>query len=165
VLPAAITAWIESASAEPTPIVGGFEFGRAEECNICKYLGDGFLAYWVGGVNATDRVVATVQKLGEEQAGAELPFRFVLHYGEFTITTEPAQGVESLLAPAVHYVFRAEKVGGTAGKASLFTAAAREAIGARLSLARLLADFELKGFAGRHVFFTLQDGLRASALT
>ncbi|HYR59458.1 MAG TPA: hypothetical protein VEO95_12545, partial [Chthoniobacteraceae bacterium] len=86
-----------------------------------------------------------------------LPFRFVLHYGEFTITTEPAQGVESLLAPAVHYVFRAEKVGGTAGAPSLFTAPAREAIRALLPLERLRGEFELKGFEGRHVFFTLED--------
>lgn len=299
VLPSAFTAWIESASAEPVAIVGGFEFGRAEECNVwidspkasrrhaaihaqrrgtgveywlidlgsangsflnerrvvrpaqlrdgdririadhefvfrmntvaeeneeaasslatmlesrtgpgwllvadimdstplvqrmpadqlatklggwlraCteaiesnggtinQYLGDGFLAYWVGGANATDRVVATVLKLRDEQARAELPFRFVLHYGEFTITTEPAQGVESLLAPAVHYVFRAEKVAGTAGQPSLFTTPAWEAIGARLSLARLPGDFELKGFEGRHVFFTLADGPSAKVL-
>jgi adenylate cyclase len=124
---------------------------------INQYLGDGFLAYWTGGTDATDNVVATILKLREEQARAELPFRFVLHYGEFTITTEPAQGVESLLAPAVHYVFRSEKVAGTAGAASLFTTPAGEAFGARLPLVRLPGDFELKGFEGRHEFFTLGD--------
>jgi adenylate cyclase len=132
---------------------------------INQYLGDGFLAYWVGGTHATDSVVATVRKLREEQTRAELPFRFVLHYGEFTITTEPAQGVESLLAPAVHYVFRAEKVAGTAKTSALFTTPAREAIGARLSLVRLPGEFELKGFGGRHVFFTLDDEPAATALT
>ena len=81
----------------------------------------------------------------------------MLHFGEFTITTEPAQGVESLLAPAVHYVFRAEKVAGTAKTSSLFTTPAREVIGTRLSLIRLSGDFELKGFEGRHEFFTLGD--------
>lgn len=122
---------------------------------INQYLGDGFFAYWEGGESRADRVVATIQRLRSEQPGAELPFRFVLHYGEFTITTEPAQGIESLISSSVHYIFRAEKVGGATGTAALFTSAAREALGSRLTLTPLKNDFELKGFEGRHVFFEL----------
>jgi adenylate cyclase len=127
---------------------------EAHAGTINQYLGDGFLAYWAGGMAAVEGVAATVRKLQGEQQHSELPFRIVLHFGEFTITKEPAQGVETLLAPAVHYLFRAEKVAGTTNTSVLFTAAAREAIGALMSLIRLPGDFELKGFQGRHVFYT-----------
>jgi len=81
----------------------------------------------------------------------------VLHHGEFTITTEPVEGTESLIGSAVHYVFRAEKLVASTGSAMVFSAAAAEALGRRLPFVPLAGEFEMKGFEGRHSFLTLRD--------
>ena len=124
--------------------------------SVNRYLGDGFLAFWLDECASPDAVAKVIRKLHAEQSRAELPFRIILHRGEITISSEPAHGLESLLASDVHYVFRAEKVAGEIGLPTLFSSAAKAAIGGHLPLLRLPGDHSLKGFEGRHVFYTME---------
>ena len=127
------------------------------EGTVCEHRGDGLLAYWQGGPRAVELVAATMRELRAEQKTASPAFRVVLHHGDFTITTEPLEGTESLIGSAVHYVFRAEKLAVGAGSAMIFSTAAAEAIGRRLPFIPLAGEFEMKGFEGRHSFMTLGD--------
>ena len=117
--------------------------------------GDGYLAHWGGAVGDCDRVVATILKL--RTGPASLPFRIALHYGEFTTTTESVLGSERLIGQSVYFVFRLERVAEANQRTILFSAAAHEMIGDRLPLVRMPGEFELKGFEGKHVVYTLED--------
>jgi adenylate cyclase len=123
--------------------------------NVTELRGDGFLAYWSDAGRACDLVTSTLLQLRHRQATPES--RLVLHHGEFTVTTDSAQGGERLIGPAVYFAFRAEKIAATVQTRLLVTEAAKAALGERLPLIPIPGEYELKGFDGMHSFFTLED--------
>jgi adenylate cyclase len=50
--------------------------------SVNRYLGDGFLAYWMGDEGIASRVTSALCKLRARQSRSELAFRLVLHHGE-----------------------------------------------------------------------------------
>ena len=120
---------------------------------IDKYLGDGFLAYWRGDPRTTKSIAAALDALKEAQAKNEPRFRLALHFGFVAIGGVPSMGEESLMGKEVNFVFRMEKLAGSLG-IYLLTSAAGQAKLKSLIKCEPAGAHELKGFEGKHEFFS-----------
>ena len=120
---------------------------------IDKYLGDGFFAYWRDDDKATENIANALRALKEAQARNDPRFRLALHLGLVAIGGVPSMGEESLMGKEVNFVFRMEKVAGSLGAALLTSAAAADKLGALLP-GESVGGHELKGFEGKHEFFS-----------
>jgi len=80
---------------------------------INKYLGDGFLAFWVADAVETDRVIEALRAIQALQAGGKGPrFRLAVHYGTVAFGGGASHGEDSLSGVDVVTVFRMEKIAG-----------------------------------------------------
>ncbi len=139
-------------------LIGGWvaackEIIEAHQGMIDKYLGDGFLAYWREDENAAKNVAAALGQLKQAQAKNEPRFRLALHFGLVAIGGVPSMGEESLMGKDVNFVFRMEKLAGSLG-ILLLTSAAGKAKLASLMKYEPAGAHELKGFEGKHEFFS-----------
>ena len=139
-------------------LIGGWvavckEIIEAHEGVIDKYLGDGFFAYWRKGKEATKNVAEAIAPLKQAQARNEPRFRLALHFGLVAIGGMPSMGEESLMGKDVNFVFRMEKLAGSLGISLLTSAAGKEEFGP-LMKCQPAGAHELKGFEGKHEFFS-----------
>ncbi|HEX7517884.1 MAG TPA: adenylate/guanylate cyclase domain-containing protein [Chthoniobacterales bacterium] len=119
---------------------------------INKYLGDGFLAYWREGEKAAEDVAAALAAL--KQIQTQKPrFRIALHFGLVAVGGMESMGEESLMGREVNFVFRMEKLAGSLG-ISLLTSVAGKSKLESLIKCEAAGDHELKGFEGKHEFFS-----------
>src|ERR1700731_1508540 len=129
------------------------EIIEAHEGMIDKYLGDGFFAYWREDENAAKNVAAALTPLKEAQARNEPRFRLALHFGLVAIGGVPSMGEESLMGKDVNFVFRMEKLAGSLKILLLTSAAGKDKLGSLITTEPAGAH-ELKGFEGKHEFFS-----------
>jgi adenylate cyclase len=139
-------------------LIGGWvatckEIIEAHQGMIDKYLGDGFFAYWREDENATKNVAAALDQLKLAQAKNEPRFRLALHQGFVAIGGVPSMGEESLMGKEVNFVFRMEKLAGSLGILLLTSAAGKDKLGSLIQTEPAGAH-ELKGFEGKHEFFS-----------
>ena len=120
---------------------------------IDKYLGDGFFAYWREDENAAKNVAAALNPLKQAQAKNEPRFRLALHHGLVAIGGVPSMGEESLMGKDVNFVFRMEKLAGSLGILLLTSDAGKAKLGSLMKCEPAGAH-ELKGFEGKHEFFS-----------
>src|SRR5436853_3874504 len=120
---------------------------------IDKYLGDGFLAYWRQDQNAAKKVASALAQFKPVQAKYEPRFRLALHFGLVAIGGVPSMGEESLMGKDVNFVFRMEKLAGSLGILLLTSAAGKTKL-ASLMKCEPAGAHELKGFEGKHEFFS-----------
>jgi adenylate cyclase len=121
---------------------------------VNKYLGDGFLAYWRDSAGTAENVVAVIAALKKSQMGDGPQFRFVVHFGVVAIGGVPATREETLMGSEVNLVFRLEKLVGSSGESCGISDTAQANLG-ELIPARLVGEYELKGFEGKRALFTL----------
>ncbi|HEV2805559.1 MAG TPA: adenylate/guanylate cyclase domain-containing protein [Chthoniobacterales bacterium] len=124
-----------------------------QEGVINKYLGDGFLAYWKDGEGVPGKVTAAVTGLKELQGRKKPAFRIALHFGPVVIGGMESMGEESLMGPQVNFVFRMEKLAGSLGLPVITSSAVKAQLASPLECEPAGAH-EVKGFEGRHEFFT-----------
>jgi class 3 adenylate cyclase len=124
-----------------------------QEGLINKYLGDGFLAYWKDGEGAPGKVTAAVSSLKELRGRKKPAFRIALHFGPVVIGGMELMGEESLMGPQVNFAFRMEKLAGSLGRPVL-TSTAVKAQWPSLLECEPAGAHELKGFEGKHEFFS-----------
>lgn len=117
-----------------------------------KYLGDGFLAYWVASQTQPEHLVPVINSLRQLQQRENPQFRFVVHRGEALLGGVASLGEESLSGPAVIFVFRIEKVAGTMGWPCLVSQEAAQELESHLQL-KPLGEQEVPGFDGRPVLY------------
>jgi class 3 adenylate cyclase len=120
--------------------------------SIDKFLGDGFLAYWHDGPEASGNVIRVLGALTQLQAREHPPFRIVLHYGEVCAGGLVPLGKEYLWGSEINFVFRVEKLAGSLGE----TRVASEAASQRLEAGLRLTDvgcFAVPSFTGEFRFF------------
>jgi adenylate cyclase len=129
------------------------EIIEAHEGMIDKYLGDGFFAHWRDDQNATRNVADTLGPLKQVQAQNEPRFRLALHFGLVAIGGVPLMGEESLMGKDVNFVFRMEKLAASLGVYLLISAAANHKLGSLIE-PEPAESHELKGFEGKHEFFS-----------
>jgi adenylate cyclase len=139
-------------------LIGGWvgtckEIIEAHQGMIDKYLGDGFFAYWREAQNTANNVAAALGELKHAQAKAEPRFRLALHFGLVAIGGVPSMGEESLMGKDVNFVFRMEKLGGSLNISVLTSAAGKDKLGS-LVQSEPAGAHELKGFEGKHEFFS-----------
>lgn len=139
-------------------LIGGWvaackEIIEAHQGMIDKYLGDGFFAYWREEPNAADNVAAALVQLKQAQEKNAPRFRLALHHGLVAIGGVPSMGEESLMGKDVNFVFRMEKLAGSLG-ALLLTSEAGKAKLESLMKCEPAGAHELKGFEGKHEFFS-----------
>src|SRR6266481_1353759 len=139
-------------------LIGGWvatckEIIETHEGMIDKYLGDGFFAYWREDPNAAKNVADALNRLKEAQAKNQPRFRLALHFGLVAIGGVPSMGEESLMGKEVNFVFRMEKLAGSLG-ISLLTSAAGQSKLKPLIKCEPAGAHELKGFEGKHEFFS-----------
>jgi class 3 adenylate cyclase len=120
---------------------------------IDKYLGDGFFAYWREDENAVKNVTAALSQLKRAQERHAPRFRLALHFGLVAIGGVPLMGEESLMGKDVNFVFRMEKLGALLGILLLTSAAGKAKLGSLVKCDPAGAH-ELKGFEGKHEFFS-----------
>jgi adenylate cyclase len=120
---------------------------------IDKYLGDGFFAYWREDENAAKNVAAALDQLKQAQARQEPYFRLALHFGLVAIGGVPSMGQESLMGKDVNFVFRMEKLAASLGISLLTSAPGKAKLGSLIKTEPAGAH-ELKGFEGKHEFFS-----------
>jgi adenylate cyclase len=139
-------------------LIGGWvsackEIIEAREGLINKYLGDGFLAYWRESEAAERNVVDALTALKTLQAQGDLRFRIALHFGPVVIGGMESMGEESLMGKEVNFVFRMEKLAGSLGIPLLTSSPGKAQLGSLVTCEPAGAH-ELKGFEGKHEFFT-----------
>jgi adenylate cyclase len=121
---------------------------------VNKYLGDGILAYWRDDNCAAENVVAAITALKKAQMLQNPHFRFVLHFGLVAIGGVASMREESLMGSEVNLVFRLEKLAASLGEPCGISEAAQVRL-KELLPARLLGDYELKGFEGKRALFAV----------
>ncbi len=119
---------------------------------INKYLGDGFLAYWLEATTSPDEIADAISAMRQLQQKDGPPFRMVIHFGPVAIGGVASMGEESLMGQEVNLIFRLEKLAGSLGKPCCLSEAAHAKLG-ELVPARPLGEHELKGFEGKCKFF------------
>ena len=120
---------------------------------INKYLGDGYLAFWRGTDELANRIAAAAAAFQKMQAEEEPSFRVVIHHGRITIGGAATLGEECLMGPEVNFIFRMEKVAGSAGVQLCLSSNAKALLASYLPASAVPGEHELKGFPGRHKFF------------
>src|SRR5205085_12142052 len=120
---------------------------------IDKYLGDGFFAYWREDKDATNNVADALVPLKQAQARNEPRFLLALHFGLVAIGGVPSMGEESLMGKDVNFVFGMEQLAGPLGILLLTSAAGKTKL-ASLMKCEPAGAHELKGFEGKHEFFS-----------
>jgi len=115
---------------------------------INKYLGDGFLAYWLEAITTPDEIAGAIFAMKQLQQKGALPFRMVIHCGPVAIGGVASMGEESLMGQEVNLIFRLEKLAGSLGEPCCLSEAAHAKLG-ELVPARPLGEHELKGFQGK----------------
>jgi adenylate cyclase len=139
-------------------LIGGWvatckEIIEAYQGMIDKYLGDGFFAYWREDENAIKNVTAALSQLKQAQARNAPRFRLALHHGLVAIGGVPSMGEESLMGKDVNFVFRMERLAASLSILVLTSAAGKEKLGSLIKCDPAGAH-ELKGFEGKHEFFS-----------
>jgi adenylate cyclase len=121
---------------------------------INKYLGDGILAYWHESDATPEGVAATIDAFKKAQALAEPRFRFIVHFGSVAIGGVASLGEESLMGVEVNVAFRLEKLAASLGEPCALSETAHAKLREIVS-ARLVGEFELKGFEKKRAFFAV----------
>jgi adenylate cyclase len=121
---------------------------------INKYLGDGFLAYWPNAATSPEEIAAVISGFKELQRKQWPEFRFVVHFGRVAIGGVASMGEESLMGGEVNLIFRLEKLASSLGESCCLSETAHTKLHG-LVAARLLGEFELKGFEQKCAFFAL----------
>ena len=120
---------------------------------INKYLGDGFMAYWLA--NPPAQVAAALAELQGTHAAGGVRFRIVVHHGRVALGGGATMGEESLMGQEVNFVFRLEKLAGSLGVAFCFSDAAARHLGSLVAAVEVPGGHELKGFTGKHRVYAL----------
>jgi adenylate cyclase len=121
---------------------------------INKYLGDGILAYWRDGDDVARNIVAVIAALKKAQTRPGPRFRFVVHHGLVAIGGVASTREETLMGSEVNLAFRLEKLAASLGEACGISDTAHAKF-KELVPARLLGNYELKGFEGERAFFAV----------
>jgi class 3 adenylate cyclase len=97
-------------------------------------------------------VAATIDAFKKAQALAEPRFRFIVHFGSVAIGGVASLGEESLMGVEVNVAFRLEKLAASLGEPCALSETAHAKLREIVS-ARLVGEFELKGFEKKRAFF------------
>jgi adenylate cyclase len=129
------------------------EVVESADGDINKYLGDGFLASWIGERPGSRQVRQVLKDLTEFQA-LRPAFRVVIHFGDVAVQRVTPAGNNELLGPDVNFAFKIERLAAQLQVSHMLSKPAAEAWPETRSLKRA-GCHRVGGFDGEHEFFTL----------
>jgi adenylate cyclase len=156
----ASTQFIKQLPAEEAPRVTGRWLASCKQIiddsqgAINKFLGDGFLAYWVDGETAAASVARALCSLKLLQEQSELRFRIILHYGKVFVGGSASLGEESLLGNEVNFAFRVEKLAGSIGALRLLSEPAHKHIESAIKGTTEEGRHAVPSFEGEFLFYS-----------
>ena len=118
-----------------------------------KYLGDGFLAYWLHRDGIDGAVAQALKALELLQAREQPRFRVVVHFGPVVMGGSASLGEESLMGTEVNFVFRMEKLAASLGASRLMSDPARLGLQAHTATSAA-GRHTLSGFDGEFDFYS-----------
>jgi class 3 adenylate cyclase len=86
------------------------EIIQTEKGVLAKFLGDGFLAYWMERKDAVASVASACLEFQALQKAAVLPFRIMLHHGMVSFGGHSPDASHTMIGPELNFAFRLEKV-------------------------------------------------------
>jgi len=120
-----------------------------------KFLGDGFLAYWIAHDDTAELIAMACRDFQALQESAPLPFRIALHYGEVAFGGQFPDASNTMLGMELNYAFRLERLASQLKLLWIFSGAAERKLYAHLPLVscglQRIPDFEPD-----HPCFTLE---------
>ncbi len=155
------TQFLQRLSANEVPRVTGRWLATCKQLvdenrgAINKFLGDGFLAYWIDGEGVGVSVARALKALLELQGQSGPRFRIVLHYGAVSIGGGASLGEECLLGSEVNFAFRVEKLAASLGAGCLISEGAYFAFDSVLP-ATEYGRHAVPGFSREHLFYEPQ---------
>lgn len=120
--------------------------------DLDKYLGDGFLAYWIDVNQPEFNVGSALEALREFQDISELPFRVAIHHGIVHSGYLPTMGRARLFGTEVNFAFRMEQLAKQLDKSRLMSQSALQRLEPFLPVMPL-GYHELPGFDGSFRFY------------
>ena len=118
---------------------------------VAKFLGDGFLSFWMAERASFEKPVKGMELLRELQDRTALPFRVVVHYGPVQLVSI-SRGELSLTGDTVNFTFRLEKVASGLGKTFVVTKPVIDSAKGKL-LWPSLGSHEIPSFSGTTELF------------
>jgi adenylate cyclase len=105
----------EVPAEELAPLVGQWmahcqEIIQTKKGVLAKFLGDGFLAHWVGCDENASSIASACREFQALQKSSALPFRIVLHYGLVSFGGHSPDASHTMIGPELNFAFRLEKV-------------------------------------------------------
>jgi class 3 adenylate cyclase len=125
---------------------------EANQGCVNRFVGDGLIATFPDSEEAPTDVVAAVAGLLTLPGPAELDVRVVVHFGDVAFRGSLLDG-EEILAAALSFLSRMEKLAGELGHACLISEPARERLGGLLEMKPFDHEQPIRGFGGLHRFF------------
>lgn len=101
---------------------------------VNKYLGNGFLAYWLDRAQTVAAVAAAIRRLLTIQEKSALRFRLALHHGRVSIGESARLGEGTLSGAEVSLIYRLDKLAGIFNVKNLASDSAHAKISAHLPL-------------------------------
>jgi adenylate cyclase len=147
------------AAEELAPLVGKWmvdcqEIIRNEKGVLAKFLGDGFLAYWMDRDEAVASIVSACWEFQALQKSAALPFRIMLHYGVVSFGGHSPDASHTMIGPELNFAFRLEKVASRLNLPWIFSDTAASRLQEHLQLSSCGAQ-KVPDFAQERTCFTL----------
>ena len=148
-------------AGELAPLVGQWmahcqEILQNQKGVLAKFLGDGFMAYWVARDDAAPRIAHSCREFRDMQRSAPLPFRIVLHYGEVSFGGRSLDASNTMMGTELNFAFRLEKVASRLKLLWIFSDTAADGLRDHLHLVscgpQAVPDFEFE-----RTCFTLGD--------
>jgi adenylate cyclase len=121
---------------------------------LAKFLGDGFLSYWMDRDETAAWIASACREFRALQKSASVPFRIILHHGLVSFGGHSPDASNTMIGPELNFTFRLEKVASRLKLPWIFSDTAASRLEEHLPLASCGAQ-KIPDFAQDRICFTL----------
>ena len=144
---------------ELAPLVGKWvanchEIVRNQKGVLAKFLGDGFLSYWMDRDETAAGIASACREFQALQKSAAVPFRIMLHHGLVSFGGHSPDASNTMIGPELNFAFRLEKVASRLKLPWIFSDTAASRLEGHLPLASCGTQ-KIPDFAQDRICFTL----------
>lgn len=145
---------------ELAPLVGTWmahcqEIIQDQKGVLAKFLGDGFLAYWMDRDENVSAIASACRKFEALQKSDSLPFRIMVHYGVVSFGGHSRDAGNTMIGPELNFAFRLEKVASRLKLPWIFSDTAASRLQSHLRLTSCGTQ-KVPDFAQERTCFTLE---------
>jgi adenylate cyclase len=149
----------EMPAEELAPLVGKWvahcqEIVQNQKGVLAKFLGDGFLSYWMDRDGTAASIASACREFQALQKSASVPFRIILHHGLVSFGGHSLDASNTMIGPELNFAFRLEKVASRLKLPWIFSDTAASRLQEHLPLAPCGAQ-KIPDFTQDRICFTL----------